>query len=168
MGNLQVEVERLRREVSEFKESLELLETPQRYEPKIGELLALDYLRSQVRAAKGVEERERLSRMSRQTLADAEKRLASKEEELSQLEADCEAIANEMRSAGEVVLAAQLAYQESLKNFESLAVKYQRRWQQLNPNQELYRKLGQVEFPGFATLGVCGILTSDAIARDLR
>lgn len=167
--NLQEELQALRKEVVQFKEALHLLENPPaRYGPKPGEIPLLDYLKLEMASAREDQEREKLLAISRQTLADAEQRLASKEQELSQLQSDCEAIASEMQAAGEVVISAESAYRQALANFEALAAKHQRRWQELNPGQELYRQLGRVDFPGFFITGCCGTLTTDAIARDLR
>jgi hypothetical protein len=118
--------------------------------------------------AREEKERARLLKISHQTLIDAEQRLASKEQELGRLQNDCELIANEMITAGQAVLTAESAYRESLINFETLAAKHQRCWQQLNSGQELYRQIGRIEFPGFVLSGVRGTLTTAAIARDLK
>lgn len=169
MGNLRAEVETLRKEVTQFREALELLENPpQRYGPKPGEIPLLDFLKLEVAAARDVKEREKLLAISRQSLTNAEQHLAFKQEELSQLQSDCEAIACQMKQAGERVVSAESAYRQSLADFETLAAKHQRRWQELNPGRELYRQLCQVDFPGFVITDCCGILTTAAIAKDLR
>lgn len=128
----------------------------------------LDYLKSQVEAVKNEEDHQRLLEISRQTLTDAEERLASKEQELSQLQSDCEAIADEMQVAAKRVQETETFYREALANFQALAAKHQSRWQELNPNQELYQQLGRIEFPAFVVTGVSGKLMTSAIARDLR
>lgn len=167
--NLQEEIQALRKEVAQFKEALHLLENPPaRYGPKPGEIPILDYLKVELSAAREDKERQKLLEISRQTLADAEQRLASKEEELSHLQSDCEAIVSQMEAAGRAVLAAESRYREAIEEFRALADQHQRRWQELNPRQELYRQLGRIDFPGFAQSGACGTLTSAAIAKDLH
>ena len=168
METLRQVVQQLRTEVSQFQEALELLETPQRYEPSIGQLPALDFLREQVRLAKDAEERERLSQMSRQTLSEAQQRLAAKEQELASLERDCEAIAQEMRLASEAALRAESGYRQALQHVEDLAATHRSRWQQLYPGRELYQRLGRTEFPAFVLIGGVPTLTTEAIARDYR
>jgi seryl-tRNA synthetase len=117
--SLRQEIDQQRKEVDQFREALWLLENPQRYGPKPGELPPLDFLKLQLSEAKEDRERERLLQLSRQTLSDAEQRLAEKEQQLQQLESDCEAIAEEMKLAAESVLRAESAYHQSLQDFEN-------------------------------------------------
>ena len=167
--NLEQEIHGLKKQVADLKEALRLIENPpERYGPRPGEIPILDFLKLELQAQKSDQERQKLLELSRQSLADAQSRLASKERELEQLEADCQAIASEMQVAGEAVVAAEAAYRHALTKFETLAAKRQRRWEQLNRGQQLYRQLGRVVFPGFVLHRGCGTLTTDVIARDLR
>lgn len=167
--SLQQEIRQLKKELAHLKEAFQVLESPpKRYGPKAGEIPILDYLKLELSAAREDKERQKLLEISRQALTDAEQRLALKEQKLTQLEVDCAAIASEMQAAGEAVISTESAYRQALTNFETLAAKYQRRWQELKPGQELYRRLGTVQFPGFVVTGCCGTLTTDALARDLR
>lgn len=169
MGNLRAELDQLQKEVNEFQEALELLKNPlKRYGPQPGQLAPLDFLKAELSSLKSEEERNRLLVMAHQSLANAKERLALKEQELSRLQSDCETIADEMRLAGEAVLAAQSSFQESLKNFEALATRHQPRWSQLNLNRDLYQNFWRGEFPDFVLQNGCGMLTTAAIARDLK
>jgi chromosome segregation ATPase len=169
MADLREEVATLQKQVTEFEEALRVLENPpERYGPRAGENGPLDFLRLELAALESERERESLLEVARQSLQNARGALVRKQEELNQLLDDCEQIANEMIGAGEAVKAAEIAYQQSLKNFQTLAEKHQHRWSKLNGSNELFRQIGRIEFPSFVISGVYGFLTTDAIARDLR
>jgi chromosome segregation ATPase len=168
MKTLQEEVQTLRKQVAEFEESLRVLENPPQYGPRRGELAPLDFLKAELSALEGEEERKRLLAIAYKSLENARQQLAIKEGELERLQSDCDAIASEMTAAGRSVLETERAYREALANFETLAAKHQRRWSELNPGQELYRRLGRIEFPGFLLSRSCGTLTTATIARDLK
>lgn len=168
MRLLQQEVFELQKQVAEFEEALEVLLTRPKYAPQPGQLAPLDFLRVELSSLETEEERKKLLTMAQKSLENAKASLAVKQGELGQLEADCSEIALKMKAAGEAVLTAQSEFRECLRNFEDLASQYQRRWSELNPNRDLYQKSWQNEYPGFALINGCGILTTAAIASDLR
>jgi DNA repair exonuclease SbcCD ATPase subunit len=166
---LDQEIQALKKEVADLREALHLIENPPgRYGPRPGEIPILDFLKLELQSQKSDQERQKLLELSNQALNDAQSRLAAKEKELEQLEADCQAITSEIGAAGEAVVAAEVAYRESLEKFKALAQKHEPLWRKLHPNEELYRQMSSVSFPAFVMFRNCGTLTTDAIARDLK
>ena len=167
MTTLEQEIYRLRKQCDEMEEAIALLKHPQRYEPRQGENAPLDFLKAELSAINSQSEREKLLQQAQVALEKSRATLQTKEAELESLKADCALIDEHMASLGQSVLTLQTAYQQALSRFEQLAAENQRRWQELHPGQELFSKLSRVEFPAFRMLGSRGILTTEAIARDL-
>lgn len=152
------EVSMLRRQCEQMEEAIALLRTPQKYGPAPGQNAPLDFLKVELSRVSSEAEREQLLQQSEAALEKARTALQAKEAELQNLKDDCELIAQQIISSGQAVLAAQSAYRQSLAQFEQLAAKHQRRWQQLNPGQELYSGLGRIDFPEFRMIGGKGFL----------
>lgn len=165
--SLQTEVQVLRKQCEEMEEAIALIRQPQKYEPRQGENSPLDFLKNELSVINSQAEREELLQRSEAALEKSRAVLQAKQVQLQQLKDDCELIRQHMLSAGTALLALQSSYRQSLAYFEELAKKNEKRWQELHGNQELFTKLGAVEFPKFCLRGCAGVLGQEAIVRDL-
>ncbi|MEP0755619.1 hypothetical protein NDA03_25905 [Trichocoleus sp. Lan] len=140
-----------------MEDAISIIKNPPKWQPQPGENEILDVLKKEFASTTEAAERQRKLDATEKALQSAKTELATKEKELSDLEASCAAIAQEMEAAAAQVVEIQDEYHLAIKNYKQLAGEKLVVWRQLHPESVLCRDTSEHwEAPTFVFEGGVG------------